>query len=81
MAKAPNNQFVAALDGIDLTADQAKRISSGIQEVVMRELAHIDNHAEFSLAKQFRIDERLINKDILINGIRIKAILKNVPNQ
>ena len=77
MTKSADNQFLASLEGIDLTAEQSKRISSGIQEVVMRELAQIDAHSEFSVANRFRSDllKKIFDKDILINGIRIKAIL------
>ncbi len=84
MAKTTNTQFMASLEGIALSPEQTKRISSGIQEVVMRELAQVDQQAEFSVSKRFTPDPKLIlNKDILINGIRIKAILKELqaPNQ
>ena len=75
MEKTPNTSFMALLDGVTLTPEQSKRISSGIQEVVMRELAGIDNHADFSVSKRFQVDPKLvINKDILINGIRIKLL-------
>jgi hypothetical protein len=43
MAKQLNDNFLIALNGIKLTDAQKQKINSGIQEVVMRELAHTDS--------------------------------------
>ena len=42
MAQVENN-FMVALNGVSLSEAQKKKINSGIQEVVMRELAQIDH--------------------------------------
>lgn len=66
--------FVAALEGIELSREQHDRISSGIQEVVMRELARIDTKGDIAVAKRFTVDKLKIRPGDLINGIRLKLV-------
>ena len=52
MAKKKLNskkQFFISLDDIDLTDEQIKRIDKGIQNVVLKELASIDNVSNFAV--------------------------------
>ncbi|GAB3902884.1 hypothetical protein GCM10028803_30330 [Larkinella knui] len=72
--------FVAALEGIELTKEQHERISSGIQEVVMRELAHIDTQADIAIAKRFKFGSATIRPGDLINGVRLKLVQKGLFN-
>ncbi len=58
MAQIENN-FVVALSGVKLTEAQKQKINSGIQEVVMRELAQID-HTEM-VVKKSKPDTPLIS--------------------
>lgn len=45
IVRSTNNVFVADLSKIKLSAEQQKAIADGIQEIVMLELAQIDNGA------------------------------------
>ncbi|MFD1140132.1 hypothetical protein ACFQ4C_03395 [Larkinella insperata] len=73
--------FVAALEGVALTKEQHDRIASGIQEVVMKELAAIDLKGDLAFARRFKIDKSRINPDELINGIRIKLVREGLFQQ
>lgn len=42
-----DNQFSVSLNGIDLSDAQRKKIDQGIKDVVMREIASIDNQGDF----------------------------------
>ncbi len=87
MAQVENN-FLVALEGIKLTDAQKKKINSGIQEVIMRELAQLD-HTEMLVKKGKpelltpTIKDRpfiwglwgILNKDILTFN-RIEGVIK-----
>jgi hypothetical protein len=48
MKKVKNdNQFSVSLNGIELSDEQRRRIDKGIKDVVMREIASIDNQGDF----------------------------------
>lgn len=64
MAKQIENNFLVALDGVKLSEAQKMKINSGIQEVVMRELANID-HTEMVIKKQISLD--------------VSADIRNIP--
>lgn len=51
MANQPENQFLVALDGLELSEKQKQSINSGIQEVVMRELAKMDSIGDYNIVK------------------------------
>ncbi|MGA0558058.1 hypothetical protein ACO2Q8_15470 [Larkinella sp. VNQ87] len=77
MEQKPDNRaahFVAALEGIELTKEQHERISSGIQEVVMRELARIDTKGDLAIAKRFKFEKIGLRPGDLINGVRLKLV-------
>ncbi len=73
MAKQVNNNFLVALNGIKMTEIQKAKINSGIQEVVMRELAQMD-HSEITV-KTKKIDTPISLKDFpFIWGILIDEL-------
>ncbi|MGV3556857.1 hypothetical protein [Larkinella arboricola] len=73
--------FVAALEGVELSREQHERIASGIQEVVMKELASIDLNGDLAFAKRFKIDRLKIRPGDLINGIRLKLVREGLFQQ
>ncbi|GLU51676.1 hypothetical protein [Dyadobacter frigoris] len=52
MEKKVENQFLVSLEGLHLSEDQKKRINEGIQEIVMKELAHMDALKEYGVGKK-----------------------------
>lgn len=52
MEKQEENKFLVNLDGIHLSEEQKLRINSGIQEIVMRELAQMDNLKDYGISKK-----------------------------
>ena len=66
-----STQFLAALEGVELTKEQHARISSGIAQVVMKELASIDNRGDLALSRRLKIDKIQIPGPI-IDGIYAK---------
>lgn len=52
MEKKAENQFLVSLEGLHLSEDQKKRINAGIQEIVMKELAHMDALKEYGVGKK-----------------------------
>ena len=52
MKNEANNQFLIALDGIELTEKQIANIQTGIQSIVMSELAKMDNLDGYSVEKK-----------------------------
>ena len=73
--------FVAALEGVELTREQHERISSGIQEVVMKELATIDLNGDLAITKRFKVDKLKIRPGDLINGVRLKLVREGLFQQ
>lgn len=74
--KIKTNQFVVALEGIDLKPAQVKAINAGIKSMVMKELASIDNLNELKISgKELEV---LIGKrpGHIINGIIIRNEFK-----
>ena len=65
MKKAKEVQFVAALDGIDLSKDQVENITKGIREVVMKELARIDTKGDLIIDKKVRDNPYFLDFPIL----------------
>lgn len=49
----PKKQFFISLEDIDLTDEQLMRIDKGIQNVVLKELANIENAQNFSVQRDF----------------------------
>jgi len=73
MANQTENQFLIALDGLELSEKQKQNINSGIQEVVMRELAKMDSIGDYTIVKN--------NNPILrpfIRGIKWDKVNKSV---
>lgn len=56
------NNFMIALNGVKLTDEQKKKINSGIQEIVMKELAQLD-HTEMIVKKEKGIELTSLIKD------------------
>jgi hypothetical protein len=82
MAKQVNNSFLVSMTGVKMTDAQKAKINSGIQEVVMRELAQFDNSE--ILVKTKKVDTPISLKDFpFIWGIIIDEINGriNVINQ
>jgi hypothetical protein len=52
MDNKANNQFLIALDGLELSGKQRANIQTGIQSVVMSELAKMDNLESYSVGKK-----------------------------
>ena len=52
MEKKAENQFLVSLEGLKLSNEQKIKINSGIQDVVMRELAQMDNLDNFAIVKK-----------------------------
>lgn len=63
-----STQFLAALEGVQLTKEQHARISTGIAQVVMKELASIDNNGDMALSRRIRLEKIRIPGPI-IDGI------------
>lgn len=86
MPKQSENQFLVNLDGLKLTDEQRQRINSGIQSVVMKEIAQIDQVEDFSvtkITKPFSFTSPFINGiiwDKLRNSIQLNY-LKNVASR
>ena len=72
MDKQINDSFLISLNGISLTNMQKQKINSGIQEVVMRELANIDIEI---VVKKKRVEIATSIKDLpFIWGIWIENL-------
>lgn len=67
-SETTSTQFLAALDGVELTKEQHARISSGIAQVVMKELASIDNRGDLALTRKIKLEKIQIPGPI-IDGI------------
>jgi hypothetical protein len=67
--KIKDNQFLVALEGIDLTATQRKAIASGIRQVVMRELALIDTKGDLALSSRAKLVGKKLKPGPIIDGI------------
>ena len=88
MPKQTENQFVVNLDGLKLTDEQRQRINSGIQKVVMTELAQLDHVSDFSVSKKGLVDSSKFSPlrppicGIWWDGIANKVqLLSNVPSK
>lgn len=59
MENSKNDQlFIASLDDIALSEEQMHRIDRGIKEVVMRELAQIDNQGDLVINSKLALNPR-----------------------
>jgi hypothetical protein len=77
MAKQTNNNFLVSLNGLKITDAQKIKINSGIQEVVMRELAQID-HTDITV-KTKKVDAPISLKDFpFIWGIIADSLNGNI---
>jgi hypothetical protein len=77
MAKQTNNNFLVSLNGLKITDAQKIKINSGIQEVVMRELAQID-HTDITV-KTKKVDIPTSLKDFpFIWGIWVDFLNSNI---
>jgi Fe-S cluster assembly iron-binding protein IscA len=77
MAKQTNNNFLVSLNGLKITDAQKIKINSGIQEVVMRELAQID-HTDITV-KTKKVDAPISLKDFpFIWGIWVDFLNSNI---
>lgn len=47
------SHFLVALNGLDLSKEQTLRIEQSIREIVLREVAHIDNRADMKMSSRF----------------------------
>jgi hypothetical protein len=65
-------QFLAALEGVELTKEQHARISSGIAQVVMKELASLDNHGDLAMSRKIKLEKIRIPGPIL-DGIYARS--------
>jgi hypothetical protein len=70
-SETTTTQFLAALDGVELTKEQHTRIASGIAQVVMKELASIDNRGDLALSRKIRLEKIKIPGPV-IDGIYAK---------
>jgi hypothetical protein len=69
MSNKSNNQFLIALDGLELSEKQRANIQTGIQSVVMSELAKMDSLEGYSIGrKKFDAQTTIRNPDF-INGL------------
>lgn len=50
--------FMVSLDGVNFSEDQINRINSGIKDVVMREIAQIDNKGDLIVNKRLDLNPR-----------------------
>ncbi|MBI5915292.1 MAG: hypothetical protein HY842_07940 [Bacteroidetes bacterium] len=50
--------FAVSLDGVNLSDEQLKRIDSGIKEVVMRELAKVDNQGDLVINRKLELNPK-----------------------
>jgi hypothetical protein len=73
-----SNQFLVALGDLKLSENQRENIQSGIQSVVMKELAQMDNLDNFTLAKRKTGDSILKLKPGLINGFYFDGLRKEL---
>jgi hypothetical protein len=78
METKANNQFLVALDGLELSESQRSNIQSGIQSVVMKELAQIDNLEAFSVSKKPFSSTSIILKPGFLHGIWWDKISKSL---
>lgn len=77
-SETTSTQFLAALDGVELTKEQHARISSGIAQVVMKELASMDNRGDLALSRRIKLEKIKIPGPI-IDGIYAR-IQKDIFN-
>ena len=68
MKTETTTQFLAALEGVELSKEQHARISSGITQMVMKELAGIDNRGDLALSRKIKLEKIKIPGPI-IDGI------------
>lgn len=78
-AETTTTQFLAALDGVELTKEQHNRIASGIAQVVMKELASIDNRGDLALSRKIKLEKVKLIPGPIIDGIYAK-IHKDIFN-
>ena len=69
MKNEANNQFLIALDGLELSEKQRTNIQTGIQSVVMSELAKMDNFEEYSVGRKKFDAKTVIRRPDFTNGI------------
>lgn len=51
--KKNDKTFVVALDGINLDKNQIQRIETGIKDLILKEVAQIDNHGDLLMSNKF----------------------------
>ena len=73
-----NNQFLIALDGLELSEKQRANIQTGIQSVVMSELAKMDNLDGYSVGKKKFDSQTSIRLPDFINGIWWDALNRSL---
>ncbi len=78
MDNKANNQFLIALDGLELSEKQKANIQTGIQSVVMSELAKMDNLESYSVGKKKFDAQMAIRHPELINGIWWDGLKKSI---
>jgi hypothetical protein len=69
MKNKANNQFLIALDGLELNEKQKANIQTGIQSVVMSELAKMDSLEGYSVGKKKFDPLTSIKYPEMINGL------------
>jgi len=72
--KEQNVDFIAALDGVELSKEQIQNINAGIQEVVMRELAGIDRKGDFVIAERVTKNPRFLELPHHTMGIWVENL-------
>ena len=58
------NQFIIALEGIELSSAQKAKINSGMQEAIMKEIANIDFKKDLVLKNQLLKNTETIVPDL-----------------
>ena len=64
-----NNQFLIALDGLELSEKQKANIQTGIQSVVMSELAKMDSLDGYSIGRKKFDSQTSIRPPEMIDGL------------
>ena len=47
--------FLVSLEGLNLTKDQEKRIEKGIGEIILKEIAMLDNKTDVAITQKFSL--------------------------